>query len=60
MSILIDKKTKVITQGPGFIVSTEGKVMTNAAVGAVVQVKIQGGSLISGIVGPDGIVERMN
>lgn len=52
--------TKVITRGPGFMVSTEGKAMTDAAVGAVVQVKIQGGPLISGIVGPDGIVERMN
>jgi flagellar basal body P-ring formation protein FlgA len=49
---------KVITQGPGFVVSTEGKAMLDAAVGAVVQVKIQGGQLISGIVRPDGTVER--
>ena len=54
------QSTKIITQGPGFIVSTEGKAMTDAAVGAVVQVRIQGGPLISGIVGPDGIVERMH
>lgn len=54
------QNTKVITQGPGFMVSTEGKAMTDAAVGALIQVKIQGGQLISGIVRPDGIVERAN
>jgi flagella basal body P-ring formation protein FlgA len=54
------QNTKVVTQGPGFMVSTEGKAMTDAAVGALVQVKIQGGQLISGIVRPDGIVERAN
>lgn len=51
---------KVVTQGAGFVVSTEGKAMLDAAVGAVVQVKIQGGQLISGTVRPDGIVERAN
>ena len=51
---------KVISQGPGFIVSTEGKAMTNAAVGAIVQVKIQGGQVLSGIVRSSGVVERSN
>ena len=51
---------KVVTQGAGFVVSTEGKAMTNAAVGAIVQVKMQGGQLLSGIVRPDGRVERAN
>jgi flagellar basal body P-ring formation protein FlgA len=51
---------KVVTRGPGFVVSTEGKAMLDAAVGAVVQVKIQGGQVISGTVRPDGIVERAN
>lgn len=51
---------KVLTQGPGFVVSTEGKAMTNAAVGARIQVKIQNGQLISGVVGADGTVERSN
>lgn len=51
---------KVIAQGPGFVVSTEGKAMTNAAVGAVVQVKTQNGQLISGVVRADGVVERAN
>lgn len=51
---------KVVTQGVGFVISTEGKAMTNAAVGAIIQVKMQGGQLLSGIVRADGIVERPN
>ncbi|WP_305598705.1 flagellar basal body P-ring formation chaperone FlgA [Polaromonas sp.] len=49
---------RVRTQGTGFVVSAEGKAMTSAAVGALIQVKMLGGTLISGIVGPDGMVER--
>ena len=51
---------KVVSQGAGFVVSTEGKAMANAAVGAVLQVKIQGGQVITGIVRSDGVVERAN
>ncbi|MEO5659804.1 MAG: flagellar basal body P-ring formation chaperone FlgA [Polaromonas sp.] len=54
------QNTKVVTHGAGFTISTEGKAMTDAAAGAVVQVKIEGGQLISGIVRPDGTVERAN
>jgi flagella basal body P-ring formation protein FlgA len=49
---------KVLTQGRGFMVSTEGRAMTQAAVGVLLQVKTQGGALVSGIVRSDGIVER--
>ncbi|MFZ2394175.1 flagellar basal body P-ring formation chaperone FlgA, partial [Rhodoferax sp.] len=51
---------KVVTQGAGFLVSTIGKVMTSSAAGKMVQVKIQGGRLLSGIVRPDGTIERPN
>lgn len=51
---------KVLTQGAGFVVSAEGKAMTHAAAGAIVQVKLQGGRLLSGVVRPDGMVERPN
>lgn len=51
---------KVVTQGAGFLVSTVGKAMTNSAAGQMVQVKMQGGQLLSGIVRPDGTVERPN
>lgn len=49
---------KVLTQGNGFVVSTEGRAMTNGPVGALIQVKTQGGQLLSGIVRLDGTVER--
>ena len=49
---------KVLSRGAGFVVSAEGKAMTDAALGAMVQVKLQGGQLLSGIVRPNGIVER--
>lgn len=51
---------KVVTQGAGFVVSAEGKAMSHAAAGAIIQVKMQGGQLLSGVVRPDGIVERAN
>lgn len=51
---------KVVTQGAGFLVSSVGKAMTNSAVGETVQVKMQGGQLLSGTVRPDGTVERPN
>ncbi|WP_092007850.1 flagellar basal body P-ring formation chaperone FlgA [Polaromonas sp. OV174] len=51
---------KVLTQGAGYMVSGEGKAMTHAAVGALVQVKMQSGQVLSGIVRPDGSVERSN
>lgn len=52
------QSVKVISRGAGFVVSTEGKAMTDAAAGATVQVRIQGGPLLSTIVRADGSVER--
>lgn len=49
---------RVVTRGPGFTVSAEGKALTSAAVGALVRVRLAGGQLVSGIVGADGSVER--
>jgi flagellar basal body P-ring formation protein FlgA len=51
---------KLVKRGAGFVASAEGKAMTDAAAGAVIQVKIQGGQLLSGVVQPDGSVERNN
>ena len=51
---------KVVSQGQGFVVSTEGKAMTSAEAGDVLQVRIQGGQLVSGTLRADGIVERGN
>lgn len=49
---------KVVTQGAGFVVSTEGKSMSQAAAGDLLQVKTRGGVMVSGIVRSDGTVER--
>ena len=46
------------TRGPGFVVSTEGKAMTSATTGSIVQIKTAGGQLLSGVVLADGSVER--
>ncbi|MEO8013731.1 MAG: flagellar basal body P-ring formation chaperone FlgA [Polaromonas sp.] len=51
---------KVVSRGPGFVVSTEGKAMAAAAAGALVQVRMQGGQLLTGTLGADGIVDRGN
>lgn len=54
------QNVKMVTQGPGFVISTEGKAMTDAAAGALIQVKTQNGQMISGVVRADGVVERAN
>lgn len=54
------QNVKVVTQGPGFVISTEGRAMSQAAAGALVQVKTQNGQMISGVVRADGVVERAN
>jgi flagella basal body P-ring formation protein FlgA len=51
---------KVVSGGAGFVVSAEGKAMTDAPLGAVVQVKMRGGQMLSGVVRPNGVVERSN
>jgi len=52
------QSVKVLSRGNGFVVSAEGKAMTDAALGAMIQVKMQGGQLLSGTVRPNGIIER--
>jgi flagella basal body P-ring formation protein FlgA len=51
---------KVVTRGTGFVVSSEGKAMNAGIAGALVQVRMQGGQLLSGTITADGIVERGN
>ena len=45
---------QVVAEGPGFTVSTEGKAMTRAEVGATVQAKTRDGRLVSGVADEDG------
>lgn len=48
---------KVVAQGEGFVVSTEGKAMSGAKVGAVVQAKTLDGRLVSGIANEEGQIQ---
>lgn len=48
---------KLISSGPGFTASGEGRAVNNAAEGQVAQVRVPSGQTISGIVLPDGTVE---
>jgi len=60
LTIQQGQTVKVITRGIGFIVSSEGKAMSAGTAGALVQVRMQGGQLLSGTITADGIVERGN
>lgn len=51
------QSVRLIAQGQGFKVSSEGKALSNAAIGQSVQVKAQNGQTVSGTVRPDGMVE---
>jgi flagella basal body P-ring formation protein FlgA len=48
---------QLVAQGQGFTISTEGKAMTQAAVGAVVRAKTQDGRLLSGVADEDGQIK---
>ena len=48
---------RVISQGNSFVVSAEGKALNNASEGQVVQVRMNTGQTLSGLVRSDGSVE---
>ncbi len=48
---------RVISAGPGFAVTAEGKAMNNAAVGQVAQIRMSSGQTVSGVAKADGSVE---
>jgi len=49
-AVMIGQTVRVIAQGQGFSISSEGSVMNNASPGQQVRVKMAGGQIISGIV----------
>jgi flagella basal body P-ring formation protein FlgA len=51
------QSVKLLSNGPGFSVSSEGKALNNAVTGQVVQVRTNTGQTVSGIAQPGGIVE---
>lgn len=48
---------KVLAKGPGFSVSAEGRALSHATDGQVVQARVSGGQVVSGIARQGGIVE---
>jgi len=48
---------KLVSGGPGFKVSSEGRAMSNGVEGQLVQVSTAGGQMISGIARTGGVVE---
>ncbi|MBS1189633.1 MAG: flagellar protein FlgA [Rhodocyclaceae bacterium] len=51
---------RLVSRGPGFSVSGEGKAINNAAEGQVVQVRMPSGQVVSGIAKGDGSAEIAN
>jgi len=48
---------RLISKGPGFRVSAEGKALANVGVGQLAQVRTASGQTVSGVARPDGTVE---
>jgi len=55
--VRVGQSVRLVAQGKGFKVSSEGKALGNAAAGQLVQVKTQNGQTVSGMVQDDGTVE---
>ena len=55
--VLQNQTVRVVSAGPGFSVSAEGKALTNGAVGQVVKVRTPSGAILSGTAKEGGVVE---
>lgn len=51
------QNVQVVSAGPGFRVSSEGRAMNNAAPGDSVRVRLSNGQVVTGIAQPSGTVE---
>jgi flagella basal body P-ring formation protein FlgA len=58
--VMANQTVRVISNGAGFSVSAEGRALTNAAEGQVVQVRTPSGAMLSGTAKAGGIVEVTN
>ncbi|HTJ99379.1 MAG TPA: flagellar basal body P-ring formation chaperone FlgA [Bordetella sp.] len=56
-SVQRGQMVRITARGAGFVVSSEGQVMQNAAPGSTVEVKTSSGQIVSGILQPQGNVE---
>lgn len=57
MVVLQNQTVQVVSKGPGFQVSNEGKALTNGLDGQVIQVRLANGQVVSGIARVGGVVE---
>ncbi len=51
------QSVRLVSQGPGFAVSNEGRALNNAAEGQIAQARTSGGQVVSGVARPGGIIE---
>ena len=56
-AVLQGQSVRLVSQGPGFRVTAEGKALANAAVGQLAQVRTATGQTVSGIARADGTIE---
>lgn len=56
-AVQMGQTIRLLSSGPGFKVSTEGRALNNAAEGQTVQARTPGGQIISGIAKAGGILE---
>jgi flagella basal body P-ring formation protein FlgA len=56
-SVQRGQMVRIMARGPGFVVSSEGQVMSNASPGSMVEVKTASGQIVSGILQSQGTVE---
>lgn len=56
-SVVRGSNVRINARGNGFVVSSEGQALDNAAPGATVQVRTAGGQVVSGVVRNAGLVE---
>lgn len=56
-AVLQGQTVRVVSTGPGFQVSTEGRALNNAAEGQVAQARTASGQVVSGVAKAGGVVE---
>jgi flagella basal body P-ring formation protein FlgA len=56
-AVVHGQTVKLVSQGPGFRVSADGKALTNTAAGQVAQARTASGQTVSGIARRDGSIE---
>jgi flagella basal body P-ring formation protein FlgA len=56
MVVQQNQSVKVVSQGPGFQVTNEGRALNNGVEGQVVQVRLSNGQVVSGVARAGGVV----